>query len=85
MGIFYEMDMDTDIAVAAVQRGLIHGLTYKTNEQEDTKRFWPHGVTDGVNVGWFEEGGIIHFWGHNNPTEILTAFRKAGVRCTFGG
>lgn len=85
MGIFYDMNMDTSDVVAKVLVGNVPGLTYKANTNEDTKRFWPHGVTDGVNVGWFEEGGIIHFWGLNNPTTILESLRAAGVRCTFGG
>lgn len=85
MGIFYNMSKDTDVVVIMVQEEKIPELQYYANKESLTQDLWPHGVTDGKNYGWFEEGRIIHFWGRNNPTKILDALRRAGIRCTFGG
>jgi hypothetical protein len=59
----------------------IAGLKLYYSTDPDCKT-WPIAATDGKNCGWIEKDRL-YFWGLNNPTPILKAFRKFGLRYEY--
>jgi hypothetical protein len=65
-----------------LQLGALNVAGLSLYRSPDADCNWKVAATDEKNYGWIENDRL-YFWGLNDPTPILKAFRKFGLRYEY--